>query len=245
MPAPTSDPTSSVERSEHREDPRVSGLVASVALVGALALTACGRDNNDPGTAGGSSSSLRPPVDCPRAARSTPRARRPRRTPSRRPSGLPGRACADATSTTTRPVPVPASSSSPLVRSTSPVPTRRSRPRRRTGSSRPTQPPACGSPAWNLPMVTGPIAVAYNVKGVDKLVLDPRRRGQDLQRQGHDVERPGDRRPQLRCDPARPADQGLLPLRRVGHHGELHQVPQGRRARRLDRRARQEVGRQG
>ena len=32
---------------------------------------------------------------------------------------------------------------------------------------------ACGSPAWNLPMVTGPIAVAYNVKGVDKLTLTP------------------------------------------------------------------------
>jgi len=32
---------------------------------------------------------------------------------------------------------------------------------------------ACGSPAWNLPMVTGPIAVAYNLKGVDKLVLTP------------------------------------------------------------------------
>lgn len=32
---------------------------------------------------------------------------------------------------------------------------------------------ACGSPAWNLPMVTGPIAIAYNVKGVDKLVLTP------------------------------------------------------------------------
>ncbi len=30
----------------------------------------------------------------------------------------------------------------------------------------------CGSPAWNLPMVTGPIAIAYNVKGVDKLVLN-------------------------------------------------------------------------
>ncbi len=30
----------------------------------------------------------------------------------------------------------------------------------------------CGSDAWNLPMVTGPIAVAYNVKGVDKLVLN-------------------------------------------------------------------------
>jgi phosphate transport system substrate-binding protein len=31
----------------------------------------------------------------------------------------------------------------------------------------------CGSPAWNLPMVTGPIAVAYNVKGVKKLILTP------------------------------------------------------------------------
>jgi phosphate transport system substrate-binding protein len=32
---------------------------------------------------------------------------------------------------------------------------------------------ACASPAWNLPMVTGPIAVAYNVKGVAKLILTP------------------------------------------------------------------------
>ncbi len=32
---------------------------------------------------------------------------------------------------------------------------------------------ACGSPAWNLPMVTGPIAVAYNLAGVDKLILTP------------------------------------------------------------------------
>ncbi|MCE1177734.1 MAG: phosphate ABC transporter substrate-binding protein PstS [Micrococcales bacterium] len=31
----------------------------------------------------------------------------------------------------------------------------------------------CGSEAWNIPMVTGPIAIAYNVKGVDKLVLTP------------------------------------------------------------------------
>ena len=31
----------------------------------------------------------------------------------------------------------------------------------------------CGSPAWNLPMVTGPIAIAFNVKGVDKLVITP------------------------------------------------------------------------
>lgn len=30
----------------------------------------------------------------------------------------------------------------------------------------------CDSPAWNLPTVFGPIAVTYNVKGADKLVLD-------------------------------------------------------------------------
>lgn len=33
---------------------------------------------------------------------------------------------------------------------------------------------ACGSPAWNIPMVTGPISVPFNVKGVDKLVLSPK-----------------------------------------------------------------------
>lgn len=32
---------------------------------------------------------------------------------------------------------------------------------------------SCGSDAWNLPMVTGPIGITYNVKGVDKLVLTP------------------------------------------------------------------------
>ena len=31
---------------------------------------------------------------------------------------------------------------------------------------------SCGSDAWNLPMVAGPIAIAYNVKGVSNLVLN-------------------------------------------------------------------------
>ena len=30
----------------------------------------------------------------------------------------------------------------------------------------------CGSPAWNLPVVFGPIAITYNVKGVSSLTLD-------------------------------------------------------------------------
>src|SRR6476469_7703646 len=29
-----------------------------------------------------------------------------------------------------------------------------------------------GNPAWNLPLVFGPIAIAYNIEGVDKLVLN-------------------------------------------------------------------------
>jgi len=31
---------------------------------------------------------------------------------------------------------------------------------------------ACGSDAWNLPMVVGPVAISYNLKGVDKLTLN-------------------------------------------------------------------------
>jgi phosphate transport system substrate-binding protein len=30
----------------------------------------------------------------------------------------------------------------------------------------------CDSPAWNLPVVFGPIAISYNVKGVNSLILD-------------------------------------------------------------------------
>jgi phosphate transport system substrate-binding protein len=30
----------------------------------------------------------------------------------------------------------------------------------------------CGSPAWNLPTVFGPIAITYNVRGIDSLALD-------------------------------------------------------------------------
>ena len=103
----------------------------------------------------------------------------------------------------------------------------------------------CGSPAWNIPMVTGPIAIAYNVKGVDTLDPHPRGGRRHLQRQDHHLERPGHRRDQPGRHPPGDRDQGLLPLRRVGHHGELHQVPQRRCAGRLDRRPRQGVERQG
>ena len=103
----------------------------------------------------------------------------------------------------------------------------------------------CGSPAWNLPMVTGPIAVAYNVKGVDKLVLTPEVIANIFNGKITTWNDPAIAKINsgvtLPCEP----DQGVLPLRRVGHHRELHQVPQGRCPDRLDRRARQELDRQG
>jgi phosphate transport system substrate-binding protein len=42
-----------------------------------------------------------------------------------------------------------------------------------TGTETANAAKTCGSPAWNLPMVTGPITVAYNLSGVGKLILTP------------------------------------------------------------------------
>ena len=89
---------------------------------------------------------------------------------------------------------------------------------------------AAGPPAWNLPMVVGPVAIAYNVDGVDKLVLTADGARRDLQRHDQDVERPDHRHAQPGRDPAVDRHQGVLPLRRVGHHRELHEVPHHRRA---------------
>ena len=58
-------------------------------------------------------------------------------------------------------------------------------------------------------MVTGPIALAYNVSGVDSLIADPRGAGRDLQRHDHELERPGDRRDQPRRHPADLAIQAV------------------------------------
>ena len=57
-------------------------------------------------------------------------------------------------------------------------------------------------------MVVGPIAIAYKLNGVNKLVLDGHHDRQDLPRQDHDVERPGDHGAELRRDPAVDEDLG-------------------------------------
>ena len=77
-------------------------------------------------------------------------------------------------------------------------------------------------------MVTGPIALAYNLSGVDSLILTPAGAGRDLRRHDRELERPGDRRAEPGRHAAVPGHPGGAPRRGLRHHGELHQVPQGR-----------------
>ena len=93
----------------------------------------------------------------------------------------------------------------------------------------------CGSPAWNLPMVTGPVAVSYNVPGVDKLVLTPEVIANIFNGKITTWNDPAIAK--LNADAKLPSTpiKVVLPLRRVGHHRELHQVPRSRRAAGLDR----------
>ena len=70
----------------------------------------------------------------------------------------------------------------------------------------------CASDAWNIPMVVGPIAVAYKLSGVDKPDADPVGDRQDLQRWHHQVERPGHQggQGQREPEPAGQAHPGRL-----------------------------------
>ena len=60
-----------------------------------------------------------------------------------------------------------------------------------------------GNDAINLPMVTGPIALAYNLSGRRQADPDPGGAGRDLRRHDHELERPDDRRDQPGRDAAR------------------------------------------
>ena len=97
--------------------------------------------------------------------------------------------------------------------------------------------------AINIPMVGGAIAIAYNLEGVDKLILTPDAARRDLRQHHHQVERPEDRRGEPRRDPARREHRAVPPLRRVGHHGQLHEVPRRQRPRPVDLRGRQGLDR--
>ena len=95
-------------------------------------------------------------------------------------------------------------------------------------------------------MVTGPIAIAYNVKGVDNLVLTADVAAKIFNGDDHHLERPGDRRPQLRTPRCRPTP--IKVFFRSDESGTTENFTKYLKAAAptaLDRRARQEVDRQG
>ena len=93
------------------------------------------------------------------------------------------------------------------------------------------------NPAWNLPMVVGPIAFAYNVDGVDKLVLNAEVLAEIFNGTIKTWNDP--KIAKLNSGAKLPSREhhGVLPLRRVRHHGEHHEVPLQGRQRRLEGRA--------
>ena len=92
----------------------------------------------------------------------------------------------------------------------------------------------CGdNPAWNLPTVFGPIAVTYNVAGVDGMVLDGPTSAKIFN--GTVTTWNAPEITALNEGAALPADndQRAVPQRRVRHHRQLPEVPRRRIRRRV------------
>ena len=81
-----------------------------------------------------------------------------------------------------------------------------------------------------------PITVSFNLAGVDKLKLSRDDARRDLRRARSRRGTTRRSRPTTPVPAAVHADRRRAPLRRLGHDEQLHQVPEGGRARRLDAR---------
>ena len=106
------------------------------------------------------------------------------------------------------------------------APTRRLKDDELTGAQK-----RCGG-ADNLveiPVYISPIAVIYNLEGVDEPAALAGDAGEDLQAGDQDLERPGDQGRQPGRHAPGAAHHRREPLRRVGHDAELHGLP-GRQA---------------
>ena len=101
---------------------------------------------------------------------------------------------------------------------------------------KPEDMPKYKGPFLYFPTVAAPITVSYNLSGVKAPALGRHAR-QDLPGQDHEVERRGDQGRQPEGRPAVHRDHRRAPLRRLGHHGELHHVPDEGGARRRGRSA--------
>ena len=85
-----------------------------------------------------------------------------------------------------------------------------------------------------VPTVAAPITVSYNLTGVKDLVLDADTIAKIFQRQITKWDDPAIKALQPRRQPAVDRHHRRPPLRRLGHHRELHQVPGRGGARHLD-----------
>ena len=151
------------------------GLLASVALVGSLALSACGSDNNTDPAGDSSSSTSSAAADCPDGGGTLNAEGSSAQKNAIEEAIASFQEACEGTTVNYNPTgsgagikqfiagQVDFAGSDSALKTTE-----------KDGKVEADEAEAyCGSPAWNLPMVTGPIAVAYNLKGVDKLVLTP------------------------------------------------------------------------
>ena len=99
----------------------------------------------------------------------------------------------------------------------------------------------CGSPAWDLPAVFGPIAVTYNIDGVSSLNLDGPTTAKIFNGSITTWNDPAIKALNAEHQPARDADQRRLPQRQIRHHIQLPEVPRGRIRRRVGQRHRRDV----
>ena len=95
-----------------------------------------------------------------------------------------------------------------------------------------------GGDVLYFPTVAAPITVSFNVTGVDTLKLSPQTLGGIFSRHDQEVERPRDRPGEPRCRPAVDEHHCCASRRGIGHHEQLHQVPDCRGGQRLDPRER-------
>jgi phosphate transport system substrate-binding protein len=148
------------------------GQLAGVALVGALALTACGSDDNTGTTNAGSTSSAS--SDCPTGTLNAEGSSAQKNAIDEAIAAY-GSTCPDVTVNYN-----PTGSGSGIkqfiagqVDFAGSDSSLKTEPKDGAVEADEAAKRCQGNPAWNLPMVTGPIAVAYKLQGVDKLVLTP------------------------------------------------------------------------
>jgi len=142
-----------------------ASVISAIALTGALALTACGSDNNA-GPAGSGGSSAAGAADCPSGTIKAEGSSAQKNAIEAAIKSFQTK-CASATVNYN-----PSGSGAGIKNfNAGQVDFAGSDSALKDEEAKAAQ-TQCGAPAWNLPMVTGPIAIAYNVKGVSKLILN-------------------------------------------------------------------------